>query len=89
MSNFSKKNKDDVKRYTLGSGQIPKWFENECSLGRARVNYNDDGDIECVTIHTPTKTLEAFEGDEVVLSKSGLGVVKKEVKPIPVENVED
>lgn len=66
------------KQFTLGKDKFPTWFEDECSKGKARVVYDDEGDLVNVTVYSATKNYVAVEGDTIMLLKSGLAVIPKE-----------
>lgn len=66
-----------VKKFVIGQ-EFPEWFENQCLLGRAKVNYDDDGEIVNVVVNSPVKRIIAYPGDSIMLLKSGLSVVPEE-----------
>ena len=69
----------EIKEFILGKGAIPNWFTDKCTQGKARVDYDDEGQIVSATIHTATKTLKAKIGDSILLAKSGLQVLPREL----------
>lgn len=70
----------EIKKFILGKSNIPKWFNEKCLQGKAKIDYDDDGEMVGATIHTPTKTIKAKLGDGILLNKSGLQVVPKVIK---------
>ena len=62
------------KSFILGKDKTPDWFNDEASMGRARIN-REDGDLVNVTIFAPTQTFVASIGDTIMLLKSGLVVI--------------
>lgn len=68
----------EIKEFILGKGKVPNWFNEKCTQGKAKVDYDDDGEMVGATIHTPIKTIKAKIGDSIILAKSGLQVVPKE-----------
>ena len=67
------------KEFILGKGIIPGWFNEKCKQGKARVDYDDDGVLTGATIHTATKTIKAKVGDSILLVRSGLQVIPREI----------
>ena len=67
----------DSKFFVIGKGKVPNWFKYACDIGRAKVNYDDEGDIENVVVYSPTKTYVGKIGDTVLFSKAGLAIVPK------------
>lgn len=66
------------KRFVLGSGSFPDWFEAQVEQGRARVEYDEeDGVLLDVVIYGATKNYIAKPGDMILLTKSGMVVGKK------------
>lgn len=65
------------KDFILGKGKMPDWFNEKCLEGKARVDYDDEGNILGATVHTPTKTVKAKIGDSIMLIKAGLQVIPK------------
>lgn len=62
--------------FIFGSKNIPIWFDNEAKKGRISIKYND-GKIQKAIIMSGTKRYEAFPGDTIVHSKSGMVVIHK------------
>lgn len=57
------------------NGQYPKWFNEECRMGRIKAVYDDDGVMIGATVHAPGRVAGAVLGDSIVKLKSGLRVV--------------
>ena len=64
--------------YIIGGGTIPEWLREQSNLGRVKFEY-EDGELVSVTVFGVPKTKVAKVGDSIVLSKSGLGVIPKQV----------
>lgn len=62
--------------FIFGSKNIPIWFDDEAKKGRINIKY-DDGKIQKAIIMSGTKRYEAFPGDTIVYSKSGMVVIPK------------
>lgn len=67
-----------VKQFVFGKEKAPDWFGVETSAGRAKVNYDEDGNVINAIVYTPTKKLVANIGDTIMLYKSGLAVLNSE-----------
>lgn len=65
---------NEVKKFIVGSEKIPEWLNEQCSKGRAKINY-DEGKVVSIIVFSPTKTFTALKGDVIVLYKSGLSVI--------------
>ena len=65
-------------RFVLDVDDFPLWFKDETARGRARVFYDEDGEIKNVKIISATKTYTALPGDTIVKLKSGMVVIKAE-----------
>ena len=47
--------KFQIKSFIIGKEKIPTWFNDEVSKCRAKINYDEDGDLTNVIIYSPTK----------------------------------
>ena len=65
------------KKFIVGE-KSPEWFKEQCSLGRAKVVYDDEGDFVNIIVYSATKNYTAKKGDVIMLLKSGLAVIPKE-----------
>lgn len=81
-----------TKQFILGVDKIPDWFNEQSRKGRVKVTKDEVTDtIESVTILGPTKNYKAYHGDTIVMLKSGMTVIPKDVtkkygeKPIKKE----
>lgn len=68
------------KSFVVGSKNYPDWFKEQASKGRARVNYDEDGELVNITIYGATKSYVAEPGDEILFTKNGMTVVNKKVQ---------
>lgn len=70
--------KSNVKNtYTVGK-DMPLWFKEKLKHGKAKLNKNEDNELESVTIFSATKNYIAYPGDTVMLNVRGMSVIKKE-----------
>ena len=65
-----------VKQFVVGKEPYPIWFRELAEKGRARINVDEDGVLQNITVHTPTKNYVAKPGDTIVLKKSGMTVLE-------------
>ena len=77
------------KRFILGKDKSPEWFSNECSKGRAKMVYDDDGELNKVVVYSSPNNYEALPGDTIILLKSGLAVIVNDKKSNKKEVHED
>lgn len=68
---------NEVKKFVVGQGKFPMWFNEEAAKGRVKLNY-DGNELQTITVFAPTKTLTAKHGDVIMMLKSGLTVVPAE-----------
>lgn len=64
--------------FIFGSENVPIWFDEEAKKGRINIKY-ENGKIQKAIIMSGTKRYEAFPGDTIVHSKSGMVVIHKTV----------
>lgn len=67
-----------MKEFVFGKGAIPEWFKSLCSTGRAKVVYDDEGEIVKAVLYAPGGVKEAFIGDTIIYVASGLAVIPAE-----------
>ncbi len=68
----------EVKKFVVGDGKFPEWFDEQALRGRAKINTDEFGELMGVTVFAPTKRMVAAVGDTVMLTRNGLMVVPKE-----------
>lgn len=78
-----------MNEFYVGTEKIPDWVQKQIQLGRIKFNYDKYGNFENVTVHTVTGIHVLVEGDKIVYTDSGLGVIHKPIKKkrVPVENI--
>ena len=69
---------DNKRLFVLDVDDFPSWFIDEASKGRAKIKYDEDAEIESVTVISGTKTYEAYPGDTIMKLNTGMVVLKKE-----------
>lgn len=62
--------------FIFGNKNIPIWFEDQAKKGRISIKY-ENGEIQKATIMSGTKRYEAFPGDTIIHSKTGMVVIHK------------
>lgn len=72
-----KKNKSYVVKE---NGDIPDWLDERMRMGKVGKVLDIDGDFMHYKVMSPTKTYNAYVGDEIILTSNGLIVKHKEVK---------
>lgn len=83
---------DDMKEYEwkVGNGSIPIWLDQQIKFGRVKMNYNEDvNQLESVKVYSPNGSSIAEIGDSLILSKSGLSVLKKHKWQEPNKEVQE
>lgn len=72
---------DNILKFVVGE-EIPSWFNTEASIGRARVNYDEEGNLVNITLFTVSKQIVAEIGDVIVKTNTGLSLIpqKKAIK---------
>lgn len=75
--------------FYVGTKEIPEWLQKQIKLGRVKFNYDEYNKFENVVVHAVTNIYVLTEGDAIILTNSGLGVLPKPVnkKEVPVENM--
>lgn len=63
----------NYRSFVVGNGEYPKWFKEETSKGRARVNYEGDK-ATSITIYGATKNYTAKPGDVILINQNGMTV---------------
>lgn len=63
-----------LESFVFGKQKAPFWFDEYCQKGRAKVNYDDEGEMSA-KLHTPTGILDVKVGDTIVYTKTGLGMI--------------
>lgn len=64
--------------FVVGKEKIPQWFNDQASIGRAKVNKDEDGELLNIIIYGPTGNKIAKIGDSVMNTRSGLVVIPEE-----------
>lgn len=65
---------------------VPAWFNKQANQGRVKTIYDDNHNIVSAKIFSGVNIYEAFPGDTIINSKSGLVVIAKPVvKAKPVQ----
>lgn len=65
----------EIKKFIVGSEKFPVWFNEEAAKGRLKLNYDEEGILQTITVYSPLKTTLAKKGDVIMLLKSGLQVI--------------
>lgn len=65
---------NSVLKFVVGRDDFPVWFNDECSKGRAKINF-EKGRVKNVIVYSPTKTFTANIGDVIILYNSGMSVI--------------
>lgn len=72
--------------WKVGNGSVPIWLDQQIRMGRVKLNYNEEtSKLESLKIFSPTGSSVAEAGDSIILSRSGLSVLKKRVWQEPEE----
>ena len=69
-------------QFIFGKDKIPSWFDSQAKKGRVRTTYDDNHNIVSAKIFSGINTYEAFPGDTIINSKSGLVVVAKPIEKV-------
>lgn len=56
---------------------VPAWFNKQANQGRVKITYDDDHNIVNAKIFSGVNIYDAFPGDTIINSKSGLIVISK------------
>lgn len=75
-------------RHTVAGKGFPDWLKEAIASGRGKVN-TEDGEFLSIVLFTPSGTLVAKKGDEVVKTKSGIIVVPKQARKYMDEGAEE
>lgn len=74
------------KSFVLGKESFPEWFKEETERGRARVMYDEDGELDHVIIYSIGREIKARVGDTIVLTRSGVSsIAAKDAKKYGVQ----
>ena len=72
-------------KFVFCKDNVPAWFNKQANQGRVKTIYDDNHNIVSAKIFSGVNIYEAFPGDTIINSKSGLVVVAKpieKVKPV-------
>ena len=78
-----------VNKFVVGRGNIPDWFNEKCKQNRAKLNFDDDGELINISVFTPTKLMIANVGDLIILDKHGMSVVKNKNTEVKIDVKKD
>lgn len=67
-------------KFVFDGKQFPDWFNKQCKLGRAKLTFDENNNVNGCLIFTPVKNINVKIGDTVTFSKSGLYAIPKPVK---------
>lgn len=68
-----------VKQFTFAKEKTPQWFTDECSAGRAKVNYDFDNKIVNAVLFTPSGKVIVNPGDTIMMTRTGFVVLNPDV----------
>lgn len=66
-----------ARQFIVGKEDYPAWFREQASKGRVKLNHDDDGVLQSITVYAPTKSYTAKPGDVILMLKSGMTVLDK------------
>lgn len=75
----------NIQQYIVGQ-PYPQWFREKMAEGKVKIYKDEDGNLEYVTVTTPTKVYSAYPGDKILCNSRGM--VVKNAKEGGNENVQ-